>query len=337
MIRVFEILAVVGFSGLAFIGIQIVQGGKKSAIIISVCVSIILLILNAKLEEDSGRGIVGTAYCYVVACRTKAVEVSPHLSAPTGARWSSPSGTLQLWIDGVDSRTWNETDSAVLLAEATSISGRAALVALADSNHARAARLVGRGYLDGLSGFEVNLTRAVKYNRICADDGSARCRNNLASIYLTGYDGVAPNVAEAVQLFRLAIAQGEPIAQVNLADLLYHRLHFQGNPIAPDHVEAARLFQLAADQGNAFALGQLGQMRERGDGGFPPDLAAAQLLYRRAAEQGDPYGQFYLGWHFEHGIGAIEQNADEAIRLYRLADRGGVADATEGLKRLSAR
>jgi hypothetical protein len=66
--RVVEILGVVCLTGLAVLGVQIARGGKKSLVWVGLLVSVGLLFLNAKLEDETDRGIVATIYCAIVQC-----------------------------------------------------------------------------------------------------------------------------------------------------------------------------------------------------------------------------------------------------------------------------
>ena len=71
MLRImFELLAIVSVAGIGFIGVQIVRGKGRLALISTIILGIFLVFYNSYLEEQTGRGIARHLYCLVFACQT---------------------------------------------------------------------------------------------------------------------------------------------------------------------------------------------------------------------------------------------------------------------------
>jgi hypothetical protein len=68
MLRIVELLAIVSVAGIGFIGVQIVQGKGRLALISTIIFGIFLVFYNSYLEEKTGRGIARHLYCLVFAC-----------------------------------------------------------------------------------------------------------------------------------------------------------------------------------------------------------------------------------------------------------------------------
>jgi hypothetical protein len=95
MLRLIELLAIVSVAGIGFIGVQIVQGKGRAALISTIILGIFLVFYNSYLEENTGRGIAGHLYCRVFACH--AVEApgnessGPQVNLAVPGQMSRPS------------------------------------------------------------------------------------------------------------------------------------------------------------------------------------------------------------------------------------------------------
>lgn len=66
--KAIALLAILSVAGIGFIGIQIVRGQGRVALISSIVFGIFLLFYNSYLEEETGRGIARHLYCATFSC-----------------------------------------------------------------------------------------------------------------------------------------------------------------------------------------------------------------------------------------------------------------------------
>ena len=150
---------------------------------------------------------------------------------------------------------------------------------LGDEGHPQA--LVGLGLMHEYGrGVEKNLTEAVRWYRLAAEQGFARGQKNLGTMYEFGR-GVEQNHKEAVRWYRLAAEQGYAQGQTSLG-VMYEN----GTGVDQSSREAVRWFQLAAEQDHARAQTYLGMSYESGEG-VDQSLTKAIKWYRLAAKQGN--------------------------------------------------
>jgi TPR repeat protein len=135
-------------------------------------------------------------------------------------------------------------------------------------------------------------------------------------------------IAQAIELFKMAIEEGSSSAsKFNLALMLKDGVGF-----APDLGKAVTLLEQSAGQGYTSAMLVLGTMYQVGEG-VSQDLFKAKKHYSDAAQKKDPLGYLHLGLMLEFGRG-LDYDSNAARELYEKAVSEGVAEASEGLKRL---
>jgi TPR repeat protein len=135
-------------------------------------------------------------------------------------------------------------------------------------------------------------------------------------------------IAQAIELFKMAIEEGSSSAsKFNLALMLKDGVGF-----APDPGKAVTLLEQSAGQGYTSAMLVLGTMYQVGEG-VSQNLDKAKKHYSDAAQKKDPLGYLHLGLMLEFGR-ALDYDPKAARELYEKAVSEGVAEASEGLKRL---
>jgi len=162
------------------------------------------------------------------------------------------------------------------------------------------------------------ITEAVRWYRLAADQGHADAQARLAVMYATGRD-VPQNDVEAARWYQLLEDQGDALTQFNLAVMYVTGRGFGSGyaGVPRDDAEAVRWYRLAADQGHAEAQYNLGVMYSTGSG-VPRDDAEAVLWWQAAADQGNAGGQFYLGMAYADGT-VVPQNDVTAHMWLNLA------------------
>jgi len=149
----------------------------------------------------------------------------------------------------------------------------------AEQGNATAQNNLGFCYANG-QGATKDEPEAVKWYRKAVEQGNATAQNNLGTCYANGR-GVTKDEAEAVRLFRKAVEQDYILAEYNLG-----RMYLNGLGVTKDEIEALKWFRKSAERGNVLAQGSLGRMYDKGLG-VTKDDAEALKWYHRAAEQGD--------------------------------------------------
>ena len=161
------------------------------------------------------------------------------------------------------------------------------------------------------------MTEAMRWYRLAADQGHAATQFRLAVMYATGR-GVPQNDVEAARWYQLVEDQGDALTQFNVAVMYATGQHRGRYAVVPrDDGEAGRWYRLAADQGHAEAQYNLGVMYSTGSG-VPRDDAEAVRLWRAAADQGHAGGRFYLGMAYADGT-VVPQNDVTAHMWLNLA------------------
>ena len=69
MQKVIWLLVILSCSGIGFIGVQIVRGKGRLALISTVVLGIFLVLYDSYLEEETDRGIARHIYCFAFPCR----------------------------------------------------------------------------------------------------------------------------------------------------------------------------------------------------------------------------------------------------------------------------
>lgn len=178
----------------------------------------------------------------------------------------------------------------------------------------RAQFVLGIDYAFG-RGVEKNLTEAVKWYRLAAEQGYAPAQFELADFYYDG-KGVEKDLAEAVKWFRKAAEQGHEVAQYNLGILYKY-----GYGVEKELTKAVKWIRKAAEQGYDSAQYELAVCYGIGSG-VEKDYKEAAKWALEAAKQGNDKAQYALGWCYKQGCG-VDINQDEAIRWFtKSADQG---------------
>ncbi len=185
-------------------------------------------------------------------------------------------------------------------------------------NEAFAQYLRGWIYYHGF-GAKKNLSKALKWFTLAAENGDANAQFMLASLYQKD-----KKPKEARNLYYRSAQQGHVGAQYNLG-LMHHR--GWGGDI--NYEEARKWFTPAAENGDANAQFMLGYIYHQGRG-VKQDFQQARKWYTLAANQGHVHAQNNLGMMNKDGHGST-QDDQEAFRLIQLAALQGLAAAQANL------
>ncbi len=302
-IRIAELFAVAGFAGMSFLGVQIIQGGKKSALIVALLVSLSLLAANTVLEGETGKGLAQTAYCEIRHCKADYGEAGPAMAAAT-------------FLDSFAEQQWNAANSKDLLSSALSMHEKSVLVGLADRGHTRASRLVGSAHLrEGDENFAEDEVLAERYLASCADDGSLPCRHNLANLYTLKGNRDPKFYPRAMKLLLENDKEGYTISSGAIGSMYYH-----GQGVKKNFFVASGYLSKSAVNGDANSAYLLGDIHEFGRHirGMT-DYETAARNYEIAANKGHLQAQLRLGYLNYSRLG----NPSEGRRYYCLAFNQG--------------
>jgi uncharacterized protein len=235
----------------------------------------------------------------------------------------------------------------------------AELQPLAKEGDAKAQRLLGKLYADGL-GLDQDYKQAALWYQRSANQGYAAAMADLGDLYFYG-NGVRQDQREALRWYRQGADHGDPEAEYDYG-LIFHDgsggqkrsfdaamkwflraaaqghaaalnmvgyMHDMGEGVKEDPSEAVKWYQKAADKGFEVAEYNLGVMYQSGRG-VEKNLATAGRWYRAAAEQGDSDSQASLGYLYEQGLG-VDSDVAQAISWYKAAARQGSSRALNNL------
>ncbi len=192
----------------------------------------------------------------------------------------------------------------------------------AQEGEAEAQYYMGRFFEDGLAGKKRNVSKALAWYQVAANQKHPGSICKLAEFYQKGL-GVVADEKEAFSLY-LSVADHSE-GQCGLA-----KCHAQGRGAAKNLEEAIRLYQLSIGQGNTLAMVGLGELYETELA--KKDAKEAVRFYKLAADKNDALGQFKLAACYERGIG-VNKNVSEAFRHYKDSAAQGNARGQEGLAR----
>ena len=167
-----------------------------------------------------------------------------------------------------------------------------------------------------------DITEAVKWYRIAAENGHAAAQFTLGGCYDDG-NGVLQDKPEAAKWYRKAAEQGMPTAQFNLG-VFYDN----GWGVAKDNAEAVKWHREAAENGNVKAMYNLALCYDNGKG-VVQDQTEAVKWYRKAAEQGHVDAQYNLAVSLKIGEGIAQDEAEAAVWFRKAADQGDKAAEEE--------
>ena len=194
---------------------------------------------------------------------------------------------------------------------------------------------MGRIYLVGLYGTEVDYAKAFMWLRKAAEQEDAYPMRLLGWAYYNG-KGVEQSYTEAAKWYRKAAEQGEATAQYSLGIFYYY-----GEGVEQSYTEAVKWYRKAAEQGEASAQEWLADMYYDGKG-VDQSYDEAMNWYIKSAEQGNQGAQFRLGYMFDELLGSRPQklaadhvgsgdNKTEALKWYRKAAEQGNTTAMNNI------
>ncbi|MBF0125435.1 MAG: SEL1-like repeat protein [Magnetococcales bacterium] len=171
-----------------------------------------------------------------------------------------------------------------------------------------------------------NLTEAVKWYRVAAEQGHRDAQNHLGVLYR---DGKVATPEENWMKSKIASISPAIPQQLRRHKLFGPLLEGVWSGQRQDYQEALKWLRLAAEQGHAQAQNSIGNLYRKGQG-VEQDYQEALQWYRRAAEQGHANAQNNIGNMYRIGEG-VAQDYQEALRWYRLAAGQGHAHAQKNI------
>jgi TPR repeat protein len=282
-----------------------------------------------------GAGVVALVAVAAIAL-TPAMRPAPPAPAPS-AEQAEPTGNAVEFTDSPGaSETYGLTEDEIRTREPRALIELALERTAIETIEAEAARGDGLGLtlLCLAQTFGEGLQQdADGAERSCARASSAR--DGLATYMLStftrkGEGGAGANAADEAQADRLlhrAAAEGDPRAQTELA---------RARLSADQGADAFALAQRAAAQGFAPAQVLIGEMYERGLGGFAQNYDQAMQWYARAERSGSAAGTRAIGVLYESG-GGVAQDYSQARLRYEQASERGDGEASHRLARLMER
>ena len=186
---------------------------------------------------------------------------------------------------------------------------------------------IGRKYLYGKGGINIDYKKAFEWIKRAAERGLASAQSDLGVLYIRG-DGASKSDTQAVYWYRKAAEQGYDRGQYNLADE-----YDSGNSfISEDNGVAVYWYTKAAEQGLKEAQHNLGIMYLEGEG-IEMSYKDAYKWFIKAANQKYDLSEHALGFLFESGYG-VDKNIIEAGKWYLKASLQGNKKSSKALKRI---
>jgi len=186
---------------------------------------------------------------------------------------------------------------------------------------------IGRKYLYGKGGINIDYKKAFEWIKRAAERGLASAQSDLGVLYIRG-DGASKSDTQAVYWYRKAAEQGYDRGQYNLADE-----YDTGNSfISEDNGVAVYWYTKAAEQGLKEAQHNLGIMYLEGEG-IEMSYKDAYKWFIKAANQKYDLSEHALGFLFESGYG-VDKNIIEAGKWYLKASLQGNKKSSKALKRI---
>lgn len=195
----------------------------------------------------------------------------------------------------------------------------------AEQGHAYGQRNLGLCYQDGL-GVPRDAVEGIRWLRKAADRGFVPAQLSLVLTYKDGL-GVPKDQQEALKWLRKAAENGDANAQIWLG-----AEYSIGRHQSRDLYESARWFRRAAEAGHATGQSGYGHRLLSGQGVGKNPIEAIQW-FRKAADQGNADGEHCLGVCYADGLGT-DRDFDEARKWFQLAARQNFPDAKYRLRLL---
>ncbi len=185
------------------------------------------------------------------------------------------------------------------------------LTRAAEQGHKYAQPLLADQFRAG-RGTPKNVTQAIKWYKLSAQEGNPWSAYELAMIYANGEGDHRKDVVEAVKWYHQAAEAGIVWAQYELASLFD-----KSKDIPHDFTQAAHWYEKAAQQDHDWAEYGLAYLYYTGRG-VEKNLQTAYQWFQKAAERGNPEAQYMLGYMLSEGLGC-ERNQFEAGKWLFLA------------------
>ena len=193
----------------------------------------------------------------------------------------------------------------------------------AEAGYVKAQNTLGFYYLCAIK-FPVDLSEAVKWYTLAAEQGDSGAKNHL------------DRLKDVIPLLEPA-ERGDAEAQYKLARCIIEHDEIGDSPNnSGPRREAIRKWLLkAAENGHAAAQLDLAEAYayfENGIWWIAPenDFAEAAKWFRKAADQGDPMAQGMLGWLYATGRG-VDKDLKTAVEWFRKGAAQGNAEALFGM------
>ena len=180
------------------------------------------------------------------------------------------------------------------------------LLQKAEAGDAEAQKHVGILYCKGLMRTEPDISKALYWLELSAQQGNSKAQFYLGHLYQTGSAlGVEQNTQKAFGFYLLSAQQDEPSSQVQVAFS-----YLEGKGVEKDLKQAVYWYEKAAAQGDKYAQYYLANTYQFGIG-VESDYKKAFELNWQSAEQGLALAQFQVGYFYEKGLG-VKQDYKKA-------------------------
>ncbi len=189
-------------------------------------------------------------------------------------------------------------------------------------------------YQDGNGGLAKSERAATAlFKRSCQlEDPAGAQQRGVAGCVGLGQQRQRAGQSDAAQAyFKAACDGGVAVGCVALADSL------QSSDAQGAEKTARGLYQRACDDGELNGCTQLGQMVERGRGGWVKDEPAAVALYKRACDGSELSGCVALANAYLRGKGGLSRDAVRAVELYGRSCDGGELTGCARLASMTAK
>ena len=187
----------------------------------------------------------------------------------------------------------------------------------AEKGYAEAQRTLGVKYHYAAKGYPLDLTEAVKWYTLAAEQGDREAKKSL--------DELKGEVAAQEEA-----EQGDAETQYRMALRIRDNPELGGFSNEARMNEALKWYRMAAENGHKAALFDLAEGFAFGAWFARQDFAEAAKWYRKLAEQGDPMGQGMLGWLYATGRG-VPEDRKTAVEWFRKGAAQGNAEAQYGM------
>ena len=210
----------------------------------------------------------------------------------------------------------------------------------ADGGNSNAMRNIGCNYELGECGLEIDLKKALKCFKKAQKNGYDDIEEDIqrvlktiyeiANNYRTGDNGYEKNEEEAVKNYKL-VAEDEDAGKQSVVDASYYLgWIMSNNETTKDDTEAAGWYEKAVKEGDIYAMNNLANMYQVGQG-VSQDYEKAMQLYKQAADGGDSRAMNQIGYNYQLGECGQKIDFEKAIKWYKKAAENGNSTAMDNL------